>query len=105
MRCIPRTISAVLVVLAVTVTGAQAQPAPDANSVLILGSTEGIEQEIASALGFTVVVDSEAQWLARTTADFATFQAIILGDAFCVGYGGATAPYLTPAETNRAVWS
>ena len=59
---------------------AQAQPAPDSNSVLILGSTvtggDGSAEAVqAAALGFTVVVDSDAAWGARSTADFATFKA------------------------------
>jgi cysteine-rich repeat protein len=73
--------------------------------VLILGSTVGpanpsLEESTAAALGYTVVVDSDAQWLARTTADFASFQAIILGDPTCGAAGSAAA-----AEANRTVWS
>lgn len=83
----------------------QAQPAPDGNSVLILDSTVSggagsREAVLAGANGFTVVVDSGAAWGARTTADFATFRAIILGDPTCVA---STGP-ITAAEANKAVW-
>ena len=82
----------------------QAQPAPNGNSVLILGSTvtggaSSVEASRATALGYTVVVDTDAAWLLRTTADFATFRAIILGDPTC----GSVAP--PAAVTNRTVWS
>jgi cysteine-rich repeat protein len=82
----------------------QAQPAPNSNSVLILGSTvtggAGSQEAVfAAANGFTVVVDSDAAWSARTTADFSTFRAIILGDATCEELDVAAA-----AEANKAVW-
>jgi cysteine-rich repeat protein len=82
----------------------QAQPAPNSNSVLILGSTVSggagsREAVFAAANGFTVVVDSAAAWGARTTADFATFRAIILGDATCTSLGVVAA-----AVANKAVW-
>ena len=101
---IPRILSAMLAVLTITAVGATAQPAPDDHTVLILGSSVGfadpsLEATRAMAQGYTVVVDSDVAWLARTTADFATFQAIILGDKEC-DFGNYTA-----AETNRVVWS
>lgn len=82
----------------------QAAPAPDANSVLILdptvsGGAGSREAVLAAANGFTVVVDSAVAWGARTTAEFATFRAIILGDATCTSVGAVAA-----AEANRAVW-
>ncbi|MDP3735489.1 MAG: myxococcus cysteine-rich repeat containing protein [bacterium] len=81
-----------------------AAPAPDAVSVLILDSTVSggalsREAVLAAANGFTVVVDSAAAWGARTMAEFATFRAIILGDATCTGVGAVAA-----AEANKAVW-
>jgi cysteine-rich repeat protein len=96
-----------LAVLTISVATAQAQHAPDDHSVLILGSTVGcanpsLETTRAMAQGWTVVVDTDAQWLARTTADFATFQAIILGDKACVGTRDGN---YAAAEANRAVWS
>jgi hypothetical protein len=66
-----------------------AQPAPDANSVLIYsnGGT-GSYSAAATTKGFTVVTATDAQWTARTTADFATFRALIIGDPSC----GSTVP-------------
>lgn len=82
-----------------------AAPAPDANSVLILdptvtGGAGSREAVLAAANGFTVVVDSAAAWSARTTAEFASFRAIILGDATCVVDPSPVAA----AEANKAVW-
>jgi hypothetical protein len=80
-----------------------AQPAPDANSVLILSGTNGggAYSTAAAAAGHTVVLATDAQWSARTTAEFATFKALILGDPDCVT---GTAP-VTAAIANNAIWS
>jgi cysteine-rich repeat protein len=77
-----------------------AQPAPDANSVLILSSVNGGGQYStrAAAAGFTVVLATDPQWAARTTAEFATFKALIIGDPTC----GGTPP--AAAEAKAAVW-
>lgn len=85
---------------------AGAAPAPDANSVLILdttvtGGASSVEAVQATSLGLTPVVVDAATWAAMTTAEFASYRALILGDATCNGDVGA----LLPAETNRAVWS
>jgi cysteine-rich repeat protein len=76
------------------------QPAPNANSVLILSSldADGFYAARATALGLTVVNATDAEWGARTTADFATFKAIIIGDPDC----GGSPP--TAAVANAAVW-
>ncbi len=78
-----------------------AQPAPDANSVLILSSVDGGGRYAAAATtaGLTVVSVTDAQWAARTTADFATFKAIIIGDPTC----GGTPP--AAAVANAATWA
>lgn len=80
---------------------ASAQPAPDANSVLVLTSVDGggSYSAAAAAAGFTVVPATDAQWAARSTADFATFRALIIGDPSC----GGTPP--AAAEGNAATWS
>src|SRR4029450_795194 len=66
-----------------------AQPAPDANSVLIYSNSgTGSYSAAATSKGFTVVTATDAQWTARTTADFATFRALIIGDPVC----GSTVP-------------
>src|SRR5262245_8516734 len=85
---------------------AMAAPAPDANSVLILdptitGGAGSFEATKAAGLGFTVVIVTAAQWSAMTTAEFASYRALILGDPTCVV---GTAP-IAAAEANRAVWS
>ena len=82
-----------------------ALPAPDANSVLILGPTvtggAGSNEAVkAAALGFTVVVVDAATWAATTGPEFATYRAIILGDPTCVL---GTTP-ISAAEANRATW-
>jgi hypothetical protein len=90
-------------------TGAQlsqAIPAPDGNSVLILNATvtggaASVEAVQATALGLTPVVVDAATWAATTAAEFASYKALILGDAMC--NNDVTA--LAPAEANRAVWS
>lgn len=86
---------------------AQAMPAPDpGNSVVILKSTTGfadpsLEKAKATALGLTVVEMSDVDWLATTTAEFATYNAIIIGDPTCMGLGY---PGWLTAEASRAVW-
>jgi cysteine-rich repeat protein len=77
-----------------------AQPAPDANSVLILSSVNGGGQYStrAAAAGLTVVLATDPQWAARTTPEFATFKALIIGDPTC----GGTPP--AAAVANAAVW-
>ena len=83
-------------------SGALAAPAPDTNSVLILGTTDGGSAFSAEATtqGFTAVVETEANWATYTQADFESFRAIILGDPTC---GSVSA--ISAAEANRATWS
>ena len=82
---------------------AMADPAPDANSVLILEDTDvfGSYSTEAAAQGFTVVLVSDAEWATYSESDFASFRAIIIGDPNCVG---GTA-YLAPVNGNKADWS
>src|ERR1035437_9774420 len=94
--------------LAVSMIGAyraQAAPAPDDHSVLILDSTvtggiDSLEGTSAVALGFTVVDASDSEWLALSASDFASFRAIILGDPTCGSLSDIDA-----AVSNRTVWS
>src|SRR5262245_9290051 len=63
---------------------ALAAPAAGPNTVLILGSTvlngaASLEAMQAAALGYNVEVASGADWGAKSTADFATYRAIVLG--------------------------
>jgi len=81
-----------------------AQPAGDSNSILILGSSvkggaSSMEATLAAGLGYSVEIASDAEWAAKTTADFATYKAIILGDLNC-----EAADALAAAEATRGVW-
>jgi cysteine-rich repeat protein len=85
--------------------------------VLILGSTvssgaDSVEAQLAGSgsvgagelgtltgLGYTVDVVDNATWSSMTTAQFAAYQAIVLGDATCTSLGVASA-----AIANTAVW-
>lgn len=90
------TLAAALMFLGSTVW---AQPAPDANSVLIYSNSGTASySSAATTKGFTVVTATDAQWTARSTADFATFRALIIGDPVC---GGTLPPGPT---SNAATW-
>src|SRR6185295_378034 len=85
---------------------ASATPAPDANSVLILGTSvsggaASLEATAAAGLGYTVDVATAAQWAAKSTADFATYKAIILGDPTCSETPNIN---MAAAEANTATW-
>jgi cysteine-rich repeat protein len=74
------------------------------NTVLILetsvvGGYSSLEAETAAALGFDVEVASAADWAAKSTADFNTYRAIVLGDPSCGGLSSIAA-----AEANAATW-
>ncbi|QRN95458.1 DUF5011 domain-containing protein [Archangium violaceum] len=74
------------------------------NKVLILDSTvsngeDSIEASQARSLGYQVHLVSDAEWAAMSAADFATYRAIILGDAECAGLTVVQA-----ALNNRHVW-
>ena len=79
-----------------------AQPGAD---VLILsttvggGATGGAEGAAAKSLGLTIEVIAPNGWGAKTTADFAKYKAIILGDGQCRSLSVAM-----PAQNNTAVW-
>jgi len=84
----------------------RATQAPNTNSVLILGSTARnaasptfIEGHEAALAGFTVVLASDADWAAMTTADFASYKAIVFADGMCSGNGSFKA-----AIANQDVW-
>lgn len=72
--------------------------------ILILSSTvsgsPSVEETNAVALGYSVDVVTPAQWAAMTTADFATYKAVVLGDPTCQTGTAAVAA----AEANTAVW-
>jgi hypothetical protein len=77
--------------------------ASTSNQVLILNSTvtggvNSIEAQAAIANGLEPVVVDEAVWSSLTTAQFASYRALILGDATC----SENIP--TAAVTNAATW-
>lgn len=82
---------AMLASLAFQVTPAYARPlsagAGDGNTVLIygLGTAKTVWNDQAVAAGFTVEVADDTAWNAKTTADFATYKAIIIPDNVCLG--------------------
>ena len=80
---------------------AAAAGAANDHTVLILGTTvsgtPSIEATAATAAGLSVEIADAAGWAAKSTADFATYRAIVLGDATCGGSAAA-------AQANTAVW-
>jgi hypothetical protein len=94
----------VLAIGAATAATAAAQASPG-DKVLILGpSVSGgagsVEALAATAQGFTVDVVDEPTWSAMTTAQFAAYRAIIIGDN---DDSGSQAD-IAAAENNAAVW-
>ncbi len=76
------------------------------NKVLILASTvigaeSSPEALAAKGLGYTVELATAEVWSKKTSADFATYRAIIMGDPNCSAF--STAP-LAEAVKNRHVW-
>ncbi len=83
---------------------AHAQPAADSKTVLILGSSvrgglASVEASQAMALGLSVEIASDEEWAAKSTDDFATYRAIILGDMNCEDTSLLAAPV-----ANRDTW-
>lgn len=102
---LPFAILLVLSTLGVVRRPAHATGASNSNTVVILGSAvsggiSSLEATKATALGFSVEVVDDAAWAAKSTADFATYKAIILGDPNCVTNTGP----VSAAEANKAVW-
>ncbi len=82
----------------------RAQGVGSTNKVLILASTvtggsTSLEATAARAQGYTVELASDAAWAAKTSADFATYRALILGDNTCSGVS-----LIAAAVANRHVW-
>src|SRR6266446_2250118 len=79
--------------------------AAGASKVLILSTTvtngtNSLEAQAAQALGLSVTVVDPSTWASMTSADFASYKAIVLGDPTCVS---DTSP-IAPAEANTSVW-
>ncbi|AKJ00672.1 Branched-chain amino acid ABC transporter, amino acid-binding protein [Archangium gephyra] len=82
----------------------RAQGVGSTNKVLILantvtGGTSSLEAAAARAQGYTVELATDAAWAAKTSADFATYRALILGDNTCSGVS-----LIAAAVANRNVW-
>lgn len=91
-----------LVMTSVSVS-AVAAPATGPGQVLILGSTVtggagSIEAQEVTAQGLTPVVVDDATWSGLSTADFASYRALIIGDPTC----SSSAP--TAAVNNASTW-
>jgi hypothetical protein len=71
-----------------------------AEDLLFLNSLVGLEQANAVGLGFTTKVVTETQFRALTTADFASYKAIIFGDAF----GSSNLANLKVIVDTKNVW-
>ncbi|MFI5397127.1 MAG: proprotein convertase P-domain-containing protein [Candidatus Binatia bacterium] len=67
----------------------------------VSGGTSSVEATKATALGFGVEIVDDAGWAAKSTADFATYKAIILGDPTC--NTTSTGP-VSAAQANTGVW-
>jgi len=85
-------------------TQSKAAALEPANTVLILDSTvvngsQSPEAQAAIAAGYDVEVVDTAGWSAKTTADFASYRAIVLGDPSC----GSESDVQAAADTT-AVW-
>ncbi len=86
-------------------SGAGHAAAATNGKVLILGSTvsggAGSPEALAAiAAGHGVDVASDASWAAMTNAQFAAYDALVLGDATCNTLGAGT----TTATANAAIW-
>lgn len=78
-----------------------------ASEVLILGSsvsgrTSSLEAQEVSAQGLTPVVVDAATWDGMTTAQFASYRAIVIGDPTCGNYDDTS--HLTAALSNPGTW-
>jgi hypothetical protein len=72
--------------------------------VLVLGQTvsggaNSQEARAAAALGFTVEIATTPQWLAKSTANFAAYRAVVLGDPSC-----GNVSVLNPVIASRPTW-
>jgi uncharacterized repeat protein (TIGR01451 family) len=83
------------------------QPAPGPDYVLILstsvtGGMSSREAQAAIAAGYNVEIATPAQWASKTTVDFATYRALILGDPTC---SGSDAISVGAAIADNPIWA
>lgn len=98
------TVSALIACLAIA---GNANAALKNGKVLILADTvtpgvigsQSVEENAATTLGLGADVVDAATWSTMTTAQFAAYDAIVLGDPTCSGIGSAAA-----AIANNSVW-
>jgi hypothetical protein len=95
-----------LMVLGLFLPGAaSAEPAATPKTVLILGSSvsggASSKEALAVPAGFDIEIATDTEWLDKTEADFASYHAIILGDANCA----ETFDPISAAIANVDVWS
>ncbi|HEY3281794.1 MAG TPA: hypothetical protein VGN26_05925 [Armatimonadota bacterium] len=70
-------------------------------STSVTGGAASREAQQVTALGMTFDLVTAVQWGAMTTADFAQYKAIVLGDPTC----SISTTSIAAAEANKAVWS
>ncbi|KAG9233603.1 putative Pappalysin-2 [Amylocarpus encephaloides] len=83
-----------LAALAATITSVLAE------DLLFASNLQGLEEGLAQKLGYTTKIVTETEWKAMTTADFASYKAIILGDDF----GSSYKAQLQFLIDTKAVW-
>ncbi len=94
----------IILLSALIFQGSPAHAAPGGTvlilSTSVIGGTSSVEYLQAVDLGFTVELADASQWAAKSQADFATYRALILGDAtvFCLSS-------IQAAIDNRTTWS
>ena len=97
--------AALIVLLALAALAAPGVARAASGSVLLYGPTVSgspdTEATLAAADGFTVTVANAATWSSMTTAQFASYDAIVFGDPTCAG----DHRLLDAAIANRATWS
>jgi hypothetical protein len=84
---------------------AVAAGAANNHTVLILASTvtggmSSMEAQTAITLGYDVELATDAQWLAKTQAEFESYRALILGDPTCLDDNATIAA----AESSTGTW-
>jgi hypothetical protein len=65
----------------------------------VTGGTASVEAVAATAAGMTVEIVNNAQWSAKTTIQFASYRALILGDPTCGTLGSTTNTIASTAAT------
>jgi protocatechuate 3,4-dioxygenase beta subunit len=99
------TMLSLMAVVMLAATVGSASSSTTNGKVLILGSTvsngaASREAQAALAAGKGVVVVTDVAWASMTAAQFAAYDALVLGDPNCAGPGSGTAT----AQANANVW-